>query len=57
MLPIAAEGWGFILVPFVLALLLAWAGWVKVALGLGVVAAFMAFFFRDPERTAPSPAR
>jgi len=56
MLPIAAEGWGFILVPFVLALLLAWAGWIKVALALGVVAAFMAFFFRDPERTAPSVA-
>jgi phosphatidylserine decarboxylase len=54
MLPIAAEGWGFILVPLVFALLLAWAGWIKVALALGVVAAFMAFFFRDPERTAPS---
>ena len=53
-LPIAAEGWGFILVPFALAVLLAWAGWVKAALGLGVVAAFMAFFFRDPERIAPS---
>ena len=53
MLPIAAEGWGFILVPLVLALLLAWAGWIKVALALGMVAAFMAFFFRDPERTAP----
>jgi phosphatidylserine decarboxylase len=56
MLPIAAEGWGFILVPLALALLLAWVGWIKVALALGVVAAFMAFFFRDPERTAPSLA-
>jgi phosphatidylserine decarboxylase len=56
MLPIAAEGWGFILVPLVLGLLIAWAGWIKVALALGVVAAFMAFFFRDPERTAPSEA-
>src|SRR5215470_10889637 len=53
MLPIAAEGWGFILVPLVLALLLAWTGWIKAALLLGVVAAFMAFFFRDPNRLTP----
>jgi phosphatidylserine decarboxylase len=56
MVPIAAEGWGFILVPLVLAVLLAWAGWIKVALALGTVAVFMAFFFRDPERTAPAVA-
>lgn len=54
MLPIAAEGWGFILVPLALAVLLAWAGWIKAALLLGVVAAFMAFFFRDPDRTPPA---
>jgi phosphatidylserine decarboxylase len=54
MLPIAAEGWGFILVPLVLAVLVAWTGWVKLALVVGVVAAFMAFFFRDPERIAPA---
>jgi phosphatidylserine decarboxylase len=54
MLPIAAEGWGFILVPLALALLLAWAGWLKAALLVGGVAAFMAFFFRDPERTPPA---
>jgi phosphatidylserine decarboxylase len=54
MLPIAAEGWGFILVPLALAALLAWTGWIKAALVLGVVAAFMAFFFRDPERAAPA---
>ena len=53
MLPIAAEGWGFILVPLALAALLAWTGWTKVALLLGVVAAFMTFFFRDPDRVAP----
>ena len=53
MLPIAAEGWGFILVPLVLALLLAWTGWIKAALLLGVVAAFMVFFFRDPNRLTP----
>jgi phosphatidylserine decarboxylase len=54
MLPIAAEGWGFILVPLVLAVLVAWTGWVKMALVLGLVAAFMTFFFRDPERIAPA---
>jgi phosphatidylserine decarboxylase len=54
MLPIAAEGWGFILVPLALAALLAWTGWLKAAILLGVIAAFMAFFFRDPERAAPA---
>jgi phosphatidylserine decarboxylase len=54
MLPIAAEGWGFILVPLALAVLLAWAGRIKAALLLAGVAAFMAFFFRDPERIAPA---
>jgi phosphatidylserine decarboxylase len=32
MLPIAPEGWGFILVPLALAGLLAWVGWLKLAL-------------------------
>jgi phosphatidylserine decarboxylase len=54
MLPIASEGWGFILVPLALAGLLAWAGWLKLAVLLAGLAAFMAFFFRDPERTAPA---
>jgi phosphatidylserine decarboxylase len=53
MLPIAPEGWGFILVPLALAGLLAWVGWLKLAAVLGVVTAFMALFFRDPERAAP----
>jgi len=56
MLPIAPEGWVFILVPLALALLVAWAGWYKVAALALLVAAFMAFFFRDPERTPPSVA-
>jgi phosphatidylserine decarboxylase len=55
-LPIAAEGWGFILLPLVVAALLVWAGWIKAALLLGLVAAFMAFFFRDPDRVAPALA-
>ncbi|MBI3457881.1 MAG: phosphatidylserine decarboxylase [Candidatus Rokubacteria bacterium] len=50
-LPIASEGWVFILVPLAVALLLAWAGWLKVAVLPSLVAAFMAFFFRDPDRT------
>ena len=53
MLPIAPEGWGYIVVPLVLAGVLALAGWLKLAVVLGVVATFMAFFFRDPERVAP----
>jgi phosphatidylserine decarboxylase len=36
-----------------LAGLLAWVGWLKLAAVLGVVAAVMALFFRDPERVAP----
>jgi phosphatidylserine decarboxylase len=57
MLPIAAEGWGFILVPLVLAALLTWAGWVKTAVALGALAAFMVFFFRDPDRAVPTTPR
>jgi phosphatidylserine decarboxylase len=54
MLPIAPEGWGFILVPLVLAGLVAWGGWLKLAIAFAGLAVFMAFFFRDPERTAPA---
>lgn len=53
MLPVAAAGWPFILVPLALALGAWGVGWPKTALGLGLLAAFMAFFFRDPERRAP----
>ena len=34
MLPIAAEGWAFILVPLAVAALLAWTGWTKTALAV-----------------------
>jgi phosphatidylserine decarboxylase len=54
--PIAPEGWPFILVPLVVALALAWLGWIKVAVGVAVVAAFMGYFFRDPERMPPATA-
>ena len=55
-LPIAGDGWGFVLVPLGVAAVAGWAGWpVLVTLGLAV-SAFMAFFFRDPERDAPALA-
>jgi phosphatidylserine decarboxylase len=55
-MPIAREGWPFILLPLALGagLWLAglrWPGGVVLALGL-----FSAFFFRDPERVVPSGA-
>src|SRR5262245_18168676 len=56
MVPIAPEGWPFILVPLVVALALVWLGWPKTVVVLGAVAVFMAFFFRDPERTPPATA-
>ncbi|MGH7264104.1 MAG: phosphatidylserine decarboxylase family protein [Candidatus Rokuibacteriota bacterium] len=53
-IPIAPEGWWFILVPLGLAALVAWLGWTKTALLPLVLAVFMAYFFRDPERTPPA---
>jgi phosphatidylserine decarboxylase len=53
MVPVASEGWPFILVPLGAALL-AWGfGRRRVATAGVCVSAFMAFFFRDPERTPP----
>src|SRR5262249_36699442 len=54
--PIAAEGWPFILVPLALAVGLAGLGWPILAGLAAAVAAFMAYFFRDPERTPPATA-
>ena len=53
MLPIAHEGWPFILVPAAAALVAVWAGWTPVAGLFLLVGAFMGYFFRDPERAAP----
>lgn len=53
-LPIAAAGWPFILAPLALALGALGVGWPKTALAFGLLAAFMAFFFRDPERHPPA---
>lgn len=49
----AKEGLPFVLVPAVIALLLAYLGLWAAALLLAAIAAFMAYFFRDPERIVP----
>jgi phosphatidylserine decarboxylase len=52
----APEGWPFVLVPLAAALGLAGLGWRKAAVVPVGIAAFMGFFFRDPERTTPATA-
>ncbi len=52
-LPIASEGWPFILGPAAVAVVLAWLAWPKTTLAFGLLALFMAYFFRDPERVPP----
>ena len=54
MLPIAPEGWPFIGAPLAAAVLAAAAGWAPVAGLFALGGAFMIYFFRDPERAAPS---
>jgi phosphatidylserine decarboxylase len=51
---IAREGIFYVLVPAAVAGLLFLVGLWPVALLAGILAGFMAFFFRDPERQAPS---
>jgi len=53
---IAREGIFYVLVPAALAVAVFLLGFWPVALLLGILAAFMAFFFRDPERQPPSDA-
>lgn len=53
MVPIAPDGWVFILVPLGLAAVATASGWALAAVPLVLVGAFMAYFFRDPERTPP----
>jgi phosphatidylserine decarboxylase len=52
-IPVAAEGWPFILPPASVACILAWIGWWPPAVVLGLVALACLGFFRDPERTSP----
>ena len=54
--PVAPEGWPFILVPAVVACILALFGWWPAAVGVGIVALACLGFFRDPERTPPNGA-
>jgi phosphatidylserine decarboxylase len=51
---IALEGIFYVLVPATLAVIVLLLGLWPVALLLGILAAFMAFFFRDPERQPPT---
>lgn len=47
------EGFPFVIVPAVAALVFAALGYWPVAAAFAIVAAFMAFFFRDPQRLVP----
>ncbi len=52
----AREGLPYILIPALLGLVPLFFGYWVIALLLFALAAFMAFFFRDPQRTAPQDA-
>jgi len=52
-LPVAREGWPFILIPLAAAALAVWIGWEWPAAVLAAVGLFSAWFFRDPERVTP----
>src|SRR5262252_9586451 len=54
--PVAPEGWPFILVPAAAACILALFGWWPAATGVGIVSLACLGFFRDPERTTPTGA-
>jgi phosphatidylserine decarboxylase len=54
---IARDGIFYVLVPLALAGLVFLLGFWPLALLLVILAAFMAFFFRDPERQPPSEAK
>jgi phosphatidylserine decarboxylase len=50
----AREGLPFVIVPILLALLAAAVGYWPVSIPFIILAAFMAYFFRDPRRTTPT---
>jgi phosphatidylserine decarboxylase len=52
-IPVAAEGWPFVLVPAAAACILAWMGWWPVAAPFAAAALACLGFFRDPERRPP----
>lgn len=53
-IPVASEGWPFVLAPAAAACILAWLGWWWAGAALGLLALACLGFFRDPERTAPA---
>jgi phosphatidylserine decarboxylase len=53
---IVSEGTVYILVPAVFVVLFLWLGLWSLAIAFGLLAAFMAFFFRDPTRKPPTDA-
>jgi phosphatidylserine decarboxylase len=55
-IPIAAEGWPFIIPLSIVTGLLFAFGWKNTALVSLALTLFVLFFFRDPERTIPSDA-
>jgi phosphatidylserine decarboxylase len=52
-IPLAAEGWPFIVPLAVLTMLVFLFGWENTAVVLLLLTLFVVFFFRDPERTVP----
>jgi phosphatidylserine decarboxylase len=53
---IARDGYVYVLLPLAVAVVFTIIGWWPLAVFFGLVAAFMAFFFRDPKRQPPSDA-
>ncbi len=52
-IPIAAEGWPFIIPLAIVTILLFIFGWKNAGIVMIVFTVFVVFFFRDPERTVP----
>jgi phosphatidylserine decarboxylase len=50
----AREGYPYVIIPLLLALVAAVVGYWPVSIPFIILAAFMAFFFRDPKRNAPT---
>lgn len=55
-IPVASEGWPFILPLAIVTVLLFVFGWKNVGIAFLVLTLFVLFFFRDPERTVPQDA-
>jgi phosphatidylserine decarboxylase len=51
--PIAREGWAFVAIALVVALVLSWLGWWTMATLAWVALLFIVQFFRDPPRLVP----